>query len=244
MRRDRWRKKLHRVKKRRSLFKNRRFVIFVLIGSFLTISIYLLIFHPTFQIRNVKIDGARIVDSATLEHFVKESTRNIFLLDKRWLQSLILDSFPTISRIYIKRNFPDGLEIFVEEREAVAIYKKLLIDKEGVAFMIATSTNNNLFLIDGNMEFIKKVMPEVLEAKSWLVENLGLGTKSVYIVSDKRFNLKNSAGWDIYFNPEENIGWQLQKLDLVLEKEIPPEKQKDLEYIDLRFDNNVYYKYR
>jgi len=66
----------------------------------------------------------------------------------------------------------------------------------------------------------------------------------VSIISEERLNAKTSEGWEIYFNLEGDINWQLTKLGAVLEKEIPPEKRENLEYIDLRFGNFAPFKYR
>ena len=61
------------------------------------------------------------------------------------------------------------------------------------------------------------------------------------LVSNSRFNAKTQEGWEIYFNPKENLDWQLTELALVLKQKIPPDERKNLEYIDLRF-NKVYIK--
>ncbi|TSC55517.1 MAG: hypothetical protein Greene041639_574, partial [Parcubacteria group bacterium Greene0416_39] len=64
------------------------------------------------------------------------------------------------------------------------------------------------------------------------------------IVSNARVSFSLSEGWKIFFNPEESLDWQITKLRLVLEKKIPAEKRGSLEYIDVRFGNQAYLKYR
>ena len=66
-------------------------------------------------------------------------------------------------------------------------------------------------------------------------------TTGAVIVSEERLNVKTSEGWEIYFNTADDLDWQVQELALVLEKQITPEKRRNLEYIDLRF-SRVYYK--
>lgn len=48
-------------------------------------------------------------------------------------------------------------------------------------------------------------------------------------------------GWEIMLNTNDDIGRQIKKVDIILKEKIKEEK-KDLQYIDVRFDNRVYYK--
>jgi len=64
------------------------------------------------------------------------------------------------------------------------------------------------------------------------------------MVSQDRINVQTEQGWKIYFNPQEDISWQITKLSSVLEKEIPPEDRENLEYIELRFGNLAPFKYK
>ncbi len=52
------------------------------------------------------------------------------------------------------------------------------------------------------------------------------------------------GGWELYFNPRGDIKWQLTKLKVLLDEKIPPEKRKDLQWIELRFGNFANPKYR
>ncbi len=58
-----------------------------------------------------------------------------------------------------------------------------------------------------------------------------------YKIDDDGFVILNFI--DLNFDLKNSIDWQMTKLNLVLEKEIPPEKRGDLEYIDLRFGEAV-----
>ena len=53
-----------------------------------------------------------------------------------------------------------------------------------------------------------------------------------------------SEGWDSYIDPREDMTWQKTKLVEVLEKQIPLEKRTNVEYIDVRFGDQAYFKYR
>ena len=64
------------------------------------------------------------------------------------------------------------------------------------------------------------------------------------IVSDEKLTGLTTEDWEVYFNLQKDIEWQLTKLRAVLEEKIPPEKRKDLEYIELRFGNFAPFKYK
>jgi len=68
--------------------------------------------------------------------------------------------------------------------------------------------------------------------------------QELLIVSEARFEAKTLEGFQIYFNFQEDLDWQLTKLKAVLEEEISQERRKNLEYIDVRFGNFAPYKYR
>ena len=94
-------------------------------------------------------------------------------------------------------------------------------------------------------ELLKHILSfgQQLDASS-LFGEVGLRVSSAVLVSKERVEANISEGWEIYLNPTENIDWQLTKAKLVLEKEIPSAKRPFLEYIDLRFGDQAYIKYR
>jgi len=62
-----------------------------------------------------------------------------------------------------------------------------------------------------------------------------------YEAADGRLIATTSDGWSVYFDPAtEKLADQVESLAAVLSKEI--KNSKDIDYIDLRFENRVYYK--
>ena len=77
-----------------------------------------------------------------------------------------------------------------------------------------------------------------------LFQKVGLRVASLTVLSENQVRAKISEGWEFYLNPSENIDWQITKAKLVLQEEVPFEKRALLEYIDLRFGDQAYLKYR
>jgi hypothetical protein len=129
-----------------------------------------------------------------------------------------------------------------------------LIDKKGVIFEEITGGESDYLKIKrlslgspldlGQGVVSEEEVSKILEIDSKLKSDLGIQCQRVNIVSEERMNFQTSEGWEIYLNPKENIDWQLTKLRINLEQEIPPENRKNLEYIELRFGNFAPYKYK
>jgi cell division protein FtsQ len=140
--------------------------------------------------------------------------------------------------------------------------KMFFVDKEGIIFesLDPNMTKQDFATFkkeaDGEINLGEKIIEEeqlakILEVESRLKNQLKILTEEekssfstlantlvieeIFVVSEIRFDVKTSEGFKIYFNFKEDLGWQLTKLRAVLEEEVPPEKRKDLEYIDVRF---------
>jgi len=260
-------RKPYRVIKKKSIFKNRFFWLGILILIILGGIFYLIYFYSFFQVKEIKIVGNQKVSGKEIDDLTQNQiwgkilliqTKSIFLVDFNKVKSGLLGKFPQINKVVFKRDFPDKVQIFVEERKPVAIFisneENFLIDKEGIVF---EKVYNDMpeFLMVKNLTLQKDlnlgekavdidVMSKILDIESKLEEKLRISLGSASLAAEDKLDVKTKESWDIYFNPKGDIGWQITKLSSVLEKEIPSEKRKDLEYIDLRFGNFASYKFR
>ncbi|MDO8559234.1 MAG: FtsQ-type POTRA domain-containing protein [bacterium] len=243
-------RKPYRVKRKKPILRNRFFWIVILTFTVLAGISYFLFFSPFFQISNIAITG----NSAVLEENIKAfiPAKNIFLIDAEIIRKDILDNFPQVAGVKIHKRLPDALSVAISERSAVALWceeeKCFFIDKEAVVFKhiadegLALSGVEGLIKIAGAREILnKEKISQILDIQKKIRERSIATTTQANIVSEERLNVRTSEGWEIYFNLRGNLDWQIQELDLVLEKQISPEKRKILDYIDLRF-SRVYYK--
>jgi len=258
-------RKPYRLKKKKSILKSRFFWLTILILIIFGGIFYLIFFYPLFQIKEIEISGNQKIFKENLENFLKEkinqnflffsSTKSIFLINFSQIKKELFKNFPQIDEINLKRKFPNSIVLQINEKKPVAIFCKeecFFIDEEGIIFE-STLIEPNFFILKKEIkgeiilgqEVIKKEqISKILEIDSKLKNELKILTKEILVVSEERFNVKNLENWQIYFNFKENLDWQLTKLRTVLEKEIPHEKRKNLEYIDLRFGNFAPYKYK
>jgi cell division protein FtsQ len=268
-------RKPHRMKKRKSIFRNRFFWLGILILIIFGGAFYLICFYSFFQVKEIEISGTSASALATadkqkvlfseIQKIVEEKinqkvlffpSRSIFLVNFQEIREEALGSFPQIEEANLERKFPNTILVRVEERKPVAIFCQdancFSVDKHGIIFEPATTEQSLVMLRKAGEEetnFGKKIIEEeqlskVLEVEAELKNELKILVEEILIISDERFNVKTSEGWQVYFNFQEDLDWQLTKLKTILGEEIPQERRKDLEYVDVRFGNFAPYKYR
>ncbi len=170
----------------------------------------------------------------------------------------ILEKFPQIVKVSLKRKFPGSVIVQIEERQAAAVFCKtdncFLIDKEGVIFENAASSSNLLKIQKaeetgslpqlnlGDKVLESNLVSSILNIESKLKDDFQIAVKEALAVSNERLNVKTGEGWEIYFDPTKDLNWQTTKLKAVLEQEISQDRRKSLQYIELRFGNLASYK--
>jgi len=260
-------KKPYRVKRKKSIISSRFLWLGVLFFFFIIAIFYFLFFSEIFQVEKIIVTGEEKVAKEDLKLLVEKKlekkilffkTKSIFGIDTKNIKKDILNNFPNIAEVEIGRGFPDTLNIVVVERFGLTIWCQggqcFLLDNEGVIFEEIFDTGPKAFQIKnlaqaselklGDKVIEKEKLNQILDIESKLRNNLKIPVTAATIVSEERLNMEISEGWEIYFNPEGDIEWQLTKLRAVLEEEILPEKRKNLEYIELRFGNLANPKYR
>lgn len=251
-------KKSYRTKKKRSfkLLKSK----FFWLGCFIVVLClslsYFLLFSSFFQVKNIEVLGTEKVSPQEIHNIVFQNTKNIFLTDFGTMKEIILSQYPQIGVIIFKRKLPDQILVQIEERKPAAVsYPKsflmgfsrkeyFLIDEQGIVFEKTSETPLDLPLIELNSSFPfqlgqqavkKEELDKVLSIDSHL-NDLGIEVAKNTLVSERRVNVETSEAWMIYFNLKDDLDWQIEKLSVLLEQRIPPEKRRNLEYIDLRFE--------
>ena len=258
-------RKPYKIKRKKSIFKNRFFWLGILVLFVFTGIFYLVCFCSFFQMEKIFVSGEKKVSKEKIKIKIEQGlenkilflkTKSIFLVNLNKIREDILNNFPRLGEVEIKRVFPDVLNIVVVERLSLAKWCQeeqcFLLDNEGVIFEETPLETDLIKIVDkkNTVSFAlrervieKDYFETIFKIKNKLLDELKIEAKE-FIVFTEHLNIKTTEGWEIYFNPKGNIDWQLTKLKAVLEEEIPLEKTKDLEHIDLRFGNFAPYKYR
>lgn len=265
-------RKLTKIKRKESFLKNRFFLLGVGLVAFADLLLYVVVLAPFFQVQEVWVQGNAAVSeyavkSVVLDRLWKQvlflPTSSIFLIDANSMEHDLLEVIPELEGVQIQRNFPSALTVAVRERNRVAVWCLpaqagqesgcVALDRKGIAFQKAEPLAEDIVitgaerLLDLKTEIIAQ---DVLDAVLYFtkeVKRRSLAPEaelSFEIISDSQINAHTSQGWDVIFTNTQDLPWQAAKLQAVLENKIPLEKRKRLEYIDVRFGDQAYFKYR
>jgi len=265
-------RKPYRIQQKRYWWKN-KFLWFSLLGILvIALFIYVLWFFPILQVKEIRILGDDSIVKDRVEAITKEKiaqnilglhSMSILFINENAVSNVLQERFPSIESASIKRSFPSTITVTISLRQEIVSWCRFInesgacvgVDKFGIAFMAASSVD---FYITGPPELTEVswgdqvFKPDLLtqlidfkaEAESWgILKNDDVKIKEMAIVSENRIHAVSSEGWQAYINPKEQIDWQLTKLKLVLESEVPKERRIELLYLDLRFGDQAFVKY-
>jgi len=246
----------------------RRKAIIFLWGLFLILVLaYVLLLSPIFKIKEIKISGNRAIGNEeirnSLDRFISEKfliffdKNNMFLATTSKLKEIIFKDFPRILLLKINKNiFEKTINLEIVERKEAGIFCRgecYYIDKDGVIFEKAPQTSGTLILAIkdnsareveiGKNALDKEFIGALINLREDLLNQLGLKVLDFILESEavKDLRVNTNEGWYILFDRSRDLKSQLQALILVLEEKIKSGR-KNLEYVDLRIENRVYYK--
>lgn len=253
------RKKLKKFKKKRKpLYKKKGFWIVLVVFSLIGFLVWALFFSSWFQIKRVEIQGAQTIEEKELipvcEGLISKkilffSTKSIFVVPSLKIENHLLQEFPKIKEVKVRRHFPSTMVVFVTERSPVFNFfgcnQFYLIDDQGIIFeegkkenlsVIKNSQANECFL---GLQALDK---EKIEKLSFLVQHFYSQSKVKEIdINLPRIEIITDQEWKAIFSFEKDLEKQLKELEVIIEKKILPGNLSKLEYIDLRF-NTISYK--
>ncbi len=197
--------------------------------------------------------------------FIKKDS--FFLVNSGNLENKIANDFPLISKVEVKKGFSKSLFIEAKPRIAQSIWcfatpkpmaeagfgenpSCFIADQQRILFSqtaLETLKDNLIFVNSENP--IKPIFSEVCTSTlmeriietNKVLNDFGLPNSAFVEKSNGFLYVKALEGWQIFFNPKQDLASDMLKLKILLGKEISPEKRKTLEYIDLRF-SKAYYK--
>ena len=81
-----------------------------------------------------------------------------------------------------------------------------------------------------------------------LLPTLAIEHISLILAMDKKYTLVTDPGWSILFGPTSTAGDMVEHLRTTLASDVftkrLPDRENGLDYIDLRFGNKVFYKFK
>jgi cell division septal protein FtsQ len=190
---------------------------------------------------------------------------NLILLDRANLRNAIERRFKRIEKVEFKRGFPDTLDVAVVERKLSLVLCSagscFVIDSNGVVYaqadfgsdelgereMAVLNDDGNKNLKIGDQALSNDYLKYLSDIRDGLRSDLGLDIDKNYhtpqLVSGD-IRMTTTEGWMVYFDASIPARKEIGTLRLVLDEKIEKDKQSSLEYVDLRTENKVYYKFK
>jgi len=252
---SKYKRRARQSKVQTSILKSRFLWLGILALFFIAFLVYGFFFSGVFTIKSIEIAGNRKIETEKIREIVQDNAHHFILLNINKLGAAVLDEFPEIREITIKKKPLNALEVIVRERRGIAVWCKeeekcYAIDSQGIMFE-EREVGEFLPLVGFSGRLEANLGDKIISEES--LTNLLLFDQKIKrllevfqytIVSEDRMNVEISEGWDVYVALQENIEWQTDKLQAVLEKNIPEEQRYNLEYIDLRFGDQAFIKYK
>lgn len=251
-----------------------RLLFFLIAMSFVTVLVYALFFSPFLEINSIEINGNDYIEKNLIldkinpeisgKYFDIVKKNNLLLAKIGRMEKDIKDEFKIIREIEIKREFPEKLIVSIIERKPKIVFCSadgcFILDENGEAYDNYSSNEendkNNFIILSeessreiglGEIILEKKYMNYALEIKQELLERLEAEIDNNFRVTSLisgDIRVKTKEGWEIYFNENIELEKEIEMLKVVLENKIEKSQRTDLEYVDLRIDNKIYYKFR
>ncbi len=265
-------------KKKKTVSKIKKFIRLMLIRDmlimlFLAVSIYSFIFSDFLEITEIKVinDGTIAPEDISREisreidgkYFKIISKRNFIFFNSGNIEKKLKNDFKKIKAISIDRNFPNKINIKIQERNLIlSLCSKgecYFIDERGYAYEKMSSDlsfinrSETIELIDESGKEIFEneyvLLPSYIEFIVAIADVLKKDT-DVEILNEYRTKsriseeliVQTKKGWDIYFNAKVPIEKSIQTLKTLLNRHLLLRDLHELEYIDLRSENKVFYR--
>jgi hypothetical protein len=194
------------------------------------------------------------------------SGRNIFIYNYGSLGEAIVQNFSAVKNAQVKRDttLGNGLKVIIEERSPFALWcgtSCYILDDQGVVFApdsdVASSSLPSQYVFSGELStstFAVTSPPygEVFAGEHFtgindLLNSLhtqGLVPTGAAIVNDSDFSVPLTQGFYIKASYGEDPNALTKNLMLILGADALKGRTSDLEYVDLRFGNRIYYKFK
>lgn len=244
----------------------------ILIALFFAVAVYSFVFSGFLEIADISIhtDGNihindirnSINQEIDNKYFKTISRKNFIFLNKKRIEEKLKNDFRKIKKISIEKKFPNKLIIEIQERNLILFLcskgECYYIDERGYAYeKIGLSSFINheetIELVDESGKEIREneyvLLPTYIEFITNIADNLKKETE-LDILKEYRTRsriseeliVQTKKGWDIYLTAKVPMDKSIQTLRTLLNRHLMLRDLNELEYVDLRSENKVFYR--
>lgn len=229
---------------------------------------------PAVQLTDVRVSGLQTLDERDVRAHLAVSLgkkyallfprRSYFLLHTASLADGLRGAFPAIAGVDMEKTFPQILAVRITERNFWAIMCNTLqdvaplacaaLDETGFAYESAPLPQGNLILmLESDRPSLEVGETRIDEGLVREMQALQRGIREATGREVARFEVRDRVsgeiraraadGFMIWFKRGDDIANAMRVLKKVLDAEIG-NRRENLDYIDVRFGNKVFYKFK
>ena len=210
------------------------------------------------SVLNAEKLSARISNYMDRKYFGIFPADNIFLFSKEKAEKAILDDFLRVKEIYMNKDFPNTISLEVKERKPEAllcygdecgfldetgfVFEKAAVFSGAIFAKFKDSRTNTAKISIGEQFLNPDEFRNIVYFKNFAADE-GIIISEIEIKNEEIYKFFVSGGWFILLNENNNSKKAFENLKTSLKEKIG-KKRENLEYIDLRFGNKVFYKFK
>lgn len=190
---------------------------------------------------------------------------NLIVFGEAGIEEALKEKFKKIRSVSVSKEFPGSVTISIVEKDLLLLWcsreKCFMIDEEGRAYQEADLNSkkikeNDLIRVsdlsgkeidEGGYVLEKGYCDFVLSLKDQIWNELRIAVSAEFETPSRIADeviVATSEGWKIYFDSRKPLGGSIENLGIFLKKEADHNKRSNLEYVDLRAGNKIFYKLR
>lgn len=228
---------------------------------------WFLLATDVFVVKAVTVLDAREQTTTAIQDIVEQQLaaapfgRTIFLVQTGTIADAIRRHLPAVRTVSVIRTLPGTLRVVIQEKKPAVILLSngtyYFVDETGVPFeeahletlpgiVLPTVKNDDQSAVVtigvpavapsfvSFITYVQKHLPEVLAAEVVEIHIPSLAAREVHVLLN--------SNWRLLFDVTRDPAKQLGILQRVANELISPEEQTQLQYIDLRIKDRVYYR--
>lgn len=249
------------------------FVVFLWMTFFGTVA-YALFFSPFHRADTIEVQGTRDISSERIRQFVMQELSgkywrifpkdDFFLVRSDRIASRLSEAFPKIADVMVERRFPRSVRVVLSERDYLFLWCSggpcFLLTPDGMPHeaRFAEQEENRpfvRFLIDESarpVEWGESVLPAEDMAAFFSIdralrEEFALDPSPASVTPSRisrEARFETGEGWSVLISLAASPERTISTLRLLLAKELPEGKRRNLRYVDLRTEGRVFYSWK
>lgn len=252
----------------------KNFFYWLIFLAFIGANIYALFFSPFTAVSKIKITGTETIDGEIVSEKIRNVMEgkylrlirrdNFIFLPKMKIAEKIKKDLLRVDSVEIVKKFPNEMTVRLKEKSLKLVLCAgeacFVIDDAGLAYAPADfeagqlgEKNLDILRDDSGKEISQggaaldsEYVNFILAAKNKIESDLGIeAQKEIHTpnISSGDVRMETIEGWKIFLDKNIPVEKEVEMLRITLNK-IDEQKRKDLEYVDLRVNNKVFYKFK